>query len=132
MIFTSPHIFFLMIRRPPRSTLFPYTTLFRSSLAAVPQRHGAGQISNRHPVETSRLPALRSEEHTSELQSRQYRVCRLLLEKKKRTIPGAPLLNIDTDELARDYDRISATRQFEFGKQLVADLGIRTGERVFF
>ena len=47
-----------------------------------------------------------------------------------RAIPGAPLLNLDTDELARDYDRISSTRQFEFGKQLVADLGIRPGERV--
>jgi arsenite methyltransferase len=47
-----------------------------------------------------------------------------------RSIPGAPLLNLDTDELARDYDRISSTRQFEFGKQLVADLGIRPGERV--
>ena len=47
-----------------------------------------------------------------------------------RVIPGAPQLNLDTDELARDYDRISATRQFEFGKQLVADLGIRPGDRV--
>jgi ubiquinone/menaquinone biosynthesis C-methylase UbiE len=47
-----------------------------------------------------------------------------------RVIPGSPLLNLDTDELARDYDRISATRQFEFGKRLVADLGIRPGERV--
>ena len=47
-----------------------------------------------------------------------------------RVIPGAPLLNLDTDELARDYDRISSTRQFEFGKQLVAELGIRPGERV--
>ncbi len=44
--------------------------------------------------------------------------------------PGAPLFNLDSDALARDYDRISATRQFELGKQLVADLGIRTGERV--
>src|SRR5215203_6303573 len=67
--------FFLMIRRPPRSTLFPYTTLFRSAVA--PLRHPRG----------SRLSAdcaqHRSEEHTSELQSRQYLVCRLLLEKKK-------------------------------------------------
>jgi 2-polyprenyl-3-methyl-5-hydroxy-6-metoxy-1,4-benzoquinol methylase len=47
-----------------------------------------------------------------------------------RTVPGAPLLNLDTDELARDYDRISSTRQFELGKQLVADLAIRPGERV--
>src|SRR3712207_8543566 len=73
--------FFLMIRRPPRSTLFPYTTLFRS--AAMPIRTWA---SSREELEAecSRLPAnLRSEEHTSELQSRQYLVCRLLLEKKK-------------------------------------------------
>src|SRR5215203_6670979 len=65
--------FFLMIRRPPRSTLFPYTTLFRSS--RPPKVHPP-----RLPVCPSRAP--RSEEHTSELQSRQYLVCRLLLEKK--------------------------------------------------
>jgi arsenite methyltransferase len=47
-----------------------------------------------------------------------------------RTVPGAPQLNLDTDELARDYDRISSTRQFEYGKQLVADMAIRPGERV--
>src|SRR3712207_8904030 len=100
-----------MIRRPPRSTLFPYTTLFRSELAVLrgprsavgvairvglaplpfPAHGGAGVVDacedavtglrHRHPL----LPArpLRSEEHTSELQSRQYLVCRLLLEKKK-------------------------------------------------
>src|SRR5258707_7566362 len=71
--------FFLMIRRPPRSTLFPYTTLFRSSCG----RSMAGQ-----PLRTAPLVAIgsgfRSEEHTSELQSRQYLVCRLLLEKKKK------------------------------------------------
>src|SRR5215217_5545743 len=69
--------FFLMIRRPPRSTLFPYTTLFRSpnrprtatGPAPTAAGHGCGS---------------RSEEHTSELQSRQYLVCRLLLEKKKK------------------------------------------------
>src|SRR5207302_7541989 len=71
-----------MIRRPPRSTLFPYTTLFRSDGMAV--------IAVIHPVEDhfgNRLlaaGALRSEEHTSELQSRENLVCRLLLEKKKR------------------------------------------------
>src|SRR3712207_7171919 len=90
-----------MIRRPPRSTLFPYTTLFRSGAAlplppqqvvfrrAVqldrrPPRHGARAF----PVEARRRLAhrrsRRSEEHTSELQSRQYLVCRLLLEKKKK------------------------------------------------
>src|SRR5215471_2706604 len=69
--------FFLMIRRPPRSTLFPYTTLFRSGRAPPrPAASGAG----RSPA--GRFP--RSEEHTSELQSRRDLVCRLLLEKKKK------------------------------------------------
>src|SRR3712207_9113111 len=84
--------FFLMIRRPPRSTLFPYTTLFRS----IPVRSSRG-ISNDcrerpSPKDwrsgSSRFAGTsrgsRSEEHTSELQSRQYLVCRLLLEKKKK------------------------------------------------
>src|SRR5438445_8530058 len=70
-------LFFLMLRRPPRSTLFPYTTLFRS---AVPSASGWNSPDSSH------LRAIRgrSEEHTSELQSRQYLVCRLLLEKKKK------------------------------------------------
>src|SRR2546429_9772314 len=80
--------FFLMIRRPPRSTLFPYTTLFRS------QRQG--RIGTFAPIkgqEASQLGSvftlrrtdwMRSEEHTSELQSRLHLVCRLLLEKKKK------------------------------------------------
>src|SRR6476469_10773875 len=69
--------FFLMIRRPPRSTLFPYTTLFRSPAVAVARRTGRHQHR--------RLDARRrSEEHTSELQSPMYLVCRLLLEKKKK------------------------------------------------
>src|SRR5215208_7541430 len=68
--------FFLMIRRPPRSTLFPYTTLFRS-----PQARGA-RAPARPPARSPR--AQRSEEHTSELQSRGHLVCRLLLEKKKK------------------------------------------------
>src|SRR3712207_8230835 len=97
-------VFFLMIRRPPRSTLFPYTTLFRSRrrpdegpadghLAADGAR---GALRTRHRLlEADRRPEdpadqpwgeERSEEHTSELQSRQYIVCRLLLEKKKRVI----------------------------------------------
>src|SRR3712207_6920560 len=88
--------FFLMIRRPPRSTLFPYTTLFRSADPHHPQHHEPGeewdrdQVALHRPREVemgevvrgSEHPA-RSEEHTSELQSRQYLVCRLLLEKKK-------------------------------------------------
>src|SRR3712207_7632553 len=92
-----------MIRRPPRSTLFPYTTLFRSQAGAVIVRTIAGDAP-RFEVDTGdgrfeaiglitqnsdpltyvgRRPIRRSEEHTSELQSRQYLVCRLLLEKKK-------------------------------------------------
>src|ERR1039457_4168881 len=67
--------FFLMIRRPPRSTLFPYTTLFRSGVRPP--------ISRRH-AHRFRWPGLRSEEHTSELQSPCNLVCRLLLEKKKK------------------------------------------------
>src|SRR3712207_8801015 len=92
-----------MIRRPPRSTLFPYTTLFRSGLAVVrPQSAvqqlaagadgaGAGLPVGAQPGLAGARPGraggalLRSEEHTSELQSRQYLVCRLLLEKKKKS-----------------------------------------------
>src|SRR3712207_8145766 len=83
-----------MIRRPPRSTLFPYTTLFRSQAVV-----GVGECQARRQArEGDRRPqegapgarhgadGVRSEEHTSELQSRQYLVCRLLLEKKKKTL----------------------------------------------
>src|SRR5882724_10745244 len=69
--------FFLMIRRPPRSTLFPYTTLFRSILAGAPKRSGTVSMT------LGSRSCLRSEEHTSELQSLRHLVCRLLLEKKK-------------------------------------------------
>src|SRR3712207_8971284 len=96
--------FFLRIRRPPRSTLFPYTTLFRSH----PERGAVQLVDHRHRVALEALGAglrrlvllvdrtaagglvdrrdgaVRSEEHTSELQSRQYLVCRLLLEKKNK------------------------------------------------
>src|SRR6266404_4734401 len=72
--------FFLMTRRPPRSTLFPYTTLFRSA-AAKSTRHALLQDRTMRPQLHSRQ---RSEEHTSELQSLAYLVCRLLLEKKKK------------------------------------------------
>src|SRR5438445_8212502 len=80
-----------MIRRPPRSTLFPYTTLFRSfRFGCAEKRQGAGQagpsarIGQRSEQDAGGLiRPPRSEEHTSELQSRQYLVCRLLLEKKK-------------------------------------------------
>src|SRR3712207_7099522 len=86
-------IFFLMIRRPPRSTLFPYTTLFRSGEAGldIPPQHLVRPIDLELPVGGRRSVA-RSEEHTSELQSRQYLVCRLLLEKKKNTSPFCPRL----------------------------------------
>src|SRR2546425_9433252 len=74
--------FFLMIRRPPRSTLFPYTTLFRSPInLSLPEHLTFGG------VEVPPDPYPRSEEHTSELQSLAYLVCRLLLEKKKQTLP---------------------------------------------
>src|SRR3712207_7258552 len=92
-----------MIRRPPRSTLFPYTTLFRSSPGSIggPPYSRPPRVSSRRerarPQPTARYPCVlwrrarsrtahRSEEHTSELQSRQYLVCRLLLEKKKNTL----------------------------------------------
>src|SRR3712207_8263361 len=86
-----------MIRRPPRSTLFPYTTLFRSDPAgrsALPLERPCGILSLIDRIRSARRRARtaefrgdnwnRSEEHTSELQSRQYLVCRLLLEKKKK------------------------------------------------
>src|SRR3712207_7533599 len=92
--------FFLMIRRPPRSTLFPYTTLFRSVAALRPEgilwrnddghtrpllgaAQTVGEALDGLVAEDEARLAARSEEHTSELQSRQYLVCRLLLEKKK-------------------------------------------------
>src|SRR3712207_8569762 len=77
--------FFLMIRRPPRSTLFPYTTLFRSYADAETSARaiGAHLDVSRITVRKYVWQIHRSEEHTSELQSRQYLVCRLLLEKKK-------------------------------------------------
>src|SRR5258708_36095975 len=74
------HFFFLMIRRPPRSTLFPYTTLFRSQAAAV-HHVGRQEVPSRPAAVMSDD---RSEEHTSELQSPDHLVCRLLLEKKKK------------------------------------------------
>src|SRR3712207_7276923 len=100
-----------MIRRPPRSTLFPYTTLFRSALGVL------AEVAQDVPLERDRVlpepaearrqvvpgvrhPAERSEEHTSELQSRQYLVCRLLLEKKKKDTSKAevhPVANCRSD-----------------------------------
>src|SRR2546428_1448794 len=85
-----------MIRRPPRSTLFPYTTLFRSSLQPLGLQLRRKQSWPRGAASSSRitssahtaLPSWRSEEHTSELQSRSDLVCRLLLEKKKKHLPA--------------------------------------------
>src|SRR2546422_6939773 len=77
-----------MIRRPPRSTLFPYTTLFRSREARLDRHRAHGLRDGRAPGEgrlRHRAVEPRSEEHTSELQSRLHLVCRLLLEKKKKT-----------------------------------------------
>src|SRR3712207_7140098 len=96
------YFFFLMIRRPPRSTLFPYTTLFRSRPGG--ERGGVaerlcepGRDLERFVLQLEpREPEDRSEEHTSELQSRQYLVCRLLLEKKKKSCR-----NFTTSEIIR-------------------------------
>src|SRR3712207_6917771 len=98
-----------MIRRPPRSTLFPYTTLFRSAGAREGRRqehavagpaadarraHQAGDADR--AAQRRVVLARRSEEHTSELQSRQYLVCRLLLEKKKKGTTLSPTLSFIT------------------------------------
>src|SRR5205809_3517132 len=76
--------FFLVIRLPPRSTLFPYTTLFRSLVANCCHGHRLGFRQVGPCTKTVKWPGQRSEEHTSELQSRLHLVCRLLLEKKKK------------------------------------------------
>src|SRR2546425_1937785 len=78
--------FFLMIRRPPRSTLFPYTTLFRSRCSTGRAASAActSRCTGQPGTDASRETRSRSEEHTSELQSLAYLVCRLLLEKKKK------------------------------------------------
>src|SRR5258705_8585198 len=76
--------FFLMIRRPPRSTLFPYTTLFRSPARARSRHRLRLPGDRRGPRDPRRPRGRRSEEHTSELQSLRHLVCRLLLEKKKK------------------------------------------------
>src|SRR5206468_10559620 len=93
-LFILSLFFFLMLRRPPRSTLFPYTTLFRSrppSWGRLPAAGSDPQAEEKYPCQgghgqptRGRGTSPRSEEHTSELQSRSDLVCRLLLEKKKR------------------------------------------------
>src|SRR3982750_4979217 len=95
---SSLFFFFLMIRRPPRSTLFPYTTLFRSHrphLRESPAQHARPG------------PDSRSEEHTSELQSRSDLVCRLLLEKKKTTqVDVTPMTQKDTSHTAHQRNLV--------------------------
>src|SRR5258707_2534596 len=101
-----------MIRRPPRSTLFPYTTLFRSVQAVHQLGHvdGVGRIGTRDGAAAADLhavvgqAAVRSEEHTSELQSRQYLVCRLLLEKKKKELVTHETIVVET-KAADGYHR---------------------------
>src|SRR3712207_8879460 len=98
-----------MIRRPPRLTLFPYTTLFRSRSTASPRSvtrrtwHASGANSQPHDDMKPPRPRItawtRSEEHTSELQSRQYLVCRLLLEKKKIMFYPESILRGPSSEL---------------------------------
>src|SRR5690349_23388192 len=91
-----------MIRRPPRSTLFPYTTLFRSLARVLRVRAGAPPV--RPGRRLPERPAARSEEHTSELQSRRDLVCRLLLEKKKQA-------SGDVADAGADFeDRVSDVR----------------------
>src|SRR2546422_8487598 len=98
-----------MIRRPPRSTLFPYTTLFRSLRRAADhlrQQDGPRRRGLRHVPQDGSRPARhqsRSEEHTSELQSRLHLVCRLLLEKKKKNIRDRSTKNRKNMEISRRF-----------------------------
>src|SRR3712207_7641209 len=95
-----------MIRRPPRSTLFPYTTLFRSAGGPAPRPDGRRRQARRRsrPPPSAfpppRPPLRRSEEHPSELQSRQYLVCRLLLAKKKTPASHLSLLDVEPRSVA--------------------------------
>src|SRR5690554_7481327 len=98
----STAFFFLTIRRPPRSTLFPYTTLFRSK-SPGPTRYSVFYQSILcpwliHPFDFVNLGGPRSEEHTSELQSRPHLVCRLLLEKKNKFVRDVVISATIADE----------------------------------
>src|SRR2546427_6093567 len=95
--------FFLMIRRPPRSTLFPYTTLFRSDAGGDRSIAAAAPGGARRGRQNGNGKHCRSEEHTSELQSQSNLVCRLLLEKKKSWLPL--LVHDVCVEKYRDYPR---------------------------
>src|SRR5258707_2633213 len=98
-----------MIRRPPRSTLFPYTTLFRSNRALVAAGTQAIRMSTGVELQVMMpvVNAPRSEEHTSELQSRQYLVCRLLLEKKNKPTFADDLGNLTTLRMTRTAKRFT-------------------------
>src|SRR5947209_15467165 len=98
-----------MIRRPPRSTLFPYTTLFRSVLA----RYCSLQGPHREAGAAVALGLDRSEEHTSELQSRQYLVCRLLLEKKKEKKQRPPRRTNILDEQPNGIDELGMFKKHQ-------------------
>src|SRR3712207_8915233 len=101
-----------MIRRPPRSTLFPYTTLFRSHQRAYfrcadddelyPSGWPGLRLARRVQANRAAFPQRRSEEHTSELQSRQYLVCRLLLEKKKTPISRVAAFHLQLNHTTHD------------------------------
>src|SRR2546430_10277549 len=89
-----------MIRRPPRSTLFPYTTLFRSTADSATYEIAYGAIGQPTAPRTQAERAKRSEEHTSELQSQSNLVCRLLLEKKKKINRKSPTARTSSTDVA--------------------------------
>src|SRR3712207_7616810 len=104
-----PVFFFLMIRRPPRSTLFPYTTLFRSvwlktSLSIIHWLCSRDPVTRFVLMASGCFAAVRSEEHTSELQSRQYLVCRLLLEKKTKSLAITVINDTAANNLITSHD----------------------------
>src|SRR2546427_5623654 len=102
-----------MIRRPPRSTLFPYTTLFRSPNSAFRIPHSAFcELRNSHERDDRARLLMRSEEHTSELQSQSNLVCRLLLEKKKNPIH----FDDDIDELLPVQDQTLHEQERRYGR----------------
>src|SRR5216683_2452590 len=116
--------FFLMIRRPPRSTLFPYTTLFRSRPAA-PRARG------KRPAPRGSGRA-RSEEHTSELQSRSDLVCRLLLEKKKKTQKPTQKRNTSSvKQISRRYAHLSSPLHVLLASSLL-NMRVRCSLAFFF
>src|SRR5262245_62544795 len=100
--------FFLMLRRPPRSTLFPYTTLFRSWIALTEPM--AADLKHLHGA--LQMLKIRSEEHTSELQSLRHLVCRLLLEKKKKK-QHTPKRNSETPRQARHIQQTASKNTTE-------------------